>query len=279
MTMELLIRHNLPTSLWWVLPLKVLGPLGLSLMILFWFPLNAVEAHRPSFPDGFNKSANSAFQLDDIDISQAIYQILKENEQVWLSFDPKSSDFSTTNIQLGIPVLKETEAFRPMVAVVAQNLKEADLPFDIPEGFGATVYETNDGNLIKKFHEPFTNTNSWILIEDEFEIVGNEIHYVVIFSKTNQSGKFWFATGRQEVFDFSSISNLGENISKVKEFHKPSIYPSDAIVQDKESNLQTLSEKPSYYKSLNIYLAAVLITLLLIFILARKRFNRNKSNM
>ena len=247
--------------------------LGLILSSILWvsFPPSTAEAHRPSFPDGFNKSPYTAFQLDDIDISQAIYQVLEENEQVWLKFHPNNSSSKTANIQLGVPILEETESFRPMVAVVSQNLQRIDLPFDLPDGFGAIVYEVNNKKAIRKFHEPYTNTNSWILIEEEFEIVANETHYVVIFSNTNQSGKFWFATGDKEVFDFSS-SQLHENILKVKTFHKPSTFSSDKVSpQDKELVQGPALQGNSYLKSINVYLVSILILSFLMFISFKKK--------
>ena len=270
--MRLLINSNFSRNLRRLIPSRVFLGLIVSLIISFCFLSNTAEAHRPAFPDGFNKSPNSAFQLDDIDISQAIYQILNKNEQVWLSFDPKSSSTKTANIQLGVPVLKESESFRPMVAIIGQNMDKIDLPFDIPEGFGAILYESNAEQPAKKFHEPFTNTDSWILIEEDFKITERGTHYVVIFSKTNQTGKFWFATGTKEVFDFSAISDLNKNISKVKTFHKPSISSSDKTTpQDKELGWLTRLQTITYFKSFNIYLITVLILLLLMFILVKKK--------
>jgi hypothetical protein len=274
--MEKLMRNNVSIDLCQLTYSAAL--LGLSLIIWFSFPSNTVEAHRPYFPDGLNKSPYSAFQLDDIDISQAIYQVLGENEQVWLKFHPTTSSSKTVNIQLGIPVLEETESFRPVVAVVSQDLSRIDLPFNLPDGFGAIVYEVNNEESIKKFREPYTNTNSWILIEEEFEIIGNEIHYVVIFSKTNQSGKFWFATGTKEVFDFSS-SQLNKSILKVKKFHNPST-PSSPYVdetsdginsQDKEPRPQSRLQGTSYLKLINIYTVALLVLSSLLFILVKKK--------
>ncbi len=270
--MRLLIKSNLLSTLRLLIPSRVFLGLIVSLIISFCFLSSTAEAHRPAFPDGSNTSPNSPFQLDDIDISQAIYQILNENEQVWLSFDPKSSGTKTANIQLGIPVFKETESFRPTVAIIGKGMDKIDLPFDIPDGFGATLYESNAKQQIKKFHEPFTNTDSWILIEADFKITEMETHYVVIFSKTNQTGKFWFATGTKEVFDFSAISDLNKNISKVKTFHKPSIYSSDKNNhQDKELGWQSRLQKIDYFKSFNIYLLAGSILLLLVFILVKKK--------
>ena len=244
----------------------------ISVIVLLFFIPSTAEAHRPAFPDDSNKSATKAFQLDDIDISQAIYQILNQNEQLWLSFDPKNSSTKTAINQLGIPILEETKSFRPMVAVVSKSLNKIDLPFDIPDGFGATLYETASEDQIKKFHEPFTNTDSWILIEDKFEITEPNIHYIVIFSKTNQTGKLWFATGTREVFGLSAISDLNKNISKVKTFHKPSaISISKPAMKTEESVWQTRLKNIDYFKSSHIYLISGLILILLIFVSVKKK--------
>ena len=268
-------RNNLSIGFWWLLFLKVFFGLSICLLIMVCFSSNTVEAHKPSFPDGLNKSPYLAFQLDDIDISQAIYQILEKNEQVWLSFDPQKSNSDTANIQLGIPVLEETQSFRPVVAVVSQNLNKIDLPFDIPEGFGAILYEPND-MPIREFHEPFTDTNSWILIEDEFEVIENGIHYVVIFSTTNQSGKFWFATGTKEVFGLSDISNLNKNIYKVKNFHKPSISVDAGIsLQEKKIADKTLFNKIGDFRTIIIYFVSAIILISLIYILFKKKILKN----
>ena len=41
----------------------------------------------------------------------------------------------------------------------------ANLPFEIPDGAGALVFPTGDVNAPEVFHEPFTDTDSWILLE------------------------------------------------------------------------------------------------------------------
>ena len=145
------------------------------------------------------------------------------------------------------------------------------MPFDLPDGFGGIVYEVDTEKPIRKFHEPYTNTNSWILIEEEFNIVENEIHYVVIFSKANQSGKFWFATGTKEVFDFAS-PQLYRNILKVKTFHKPSTLSTNVTsLRDNELGHQSRLQGSNYLKSINVYFVAILFLSLLMFILVKKK--------
>ena len=246
--------------------------LGLIFGLTTWFCLstNIAEGHRPAFPDGSNRTQDSAFLLDDIDISQAIYQILEKDQQVWLSFDPEISNTQTAIIQLGIPVLEETEYFRPMVAVLGKNLGKINLPFPIPEGLGAIVYESTQTNPIRKFHEPYTNTNSWILIEDEFQVLDKNIHYIVIFSKTNQSGKFWFATGTREVFNVGSLPQLTKNISKVKKFHEPSIAASNQnFLRHETSDSESLISNIDYFKSTGFYLMVGIFLFLIIVILIK----------
>ena len=130
------------------------------------------------------------------------------------------------------------------MALLGQNLGKIDLPFRIPDGFGAITYE----------------------------IAENGTHYIVIFSKINHSGKFWFATGTKEIFGFSSLSDLNKNISRVKSFHKSSISPSTNIsLQNKELGWQTRLKDIGYFKFLNIYLLAGLILLFLIFMIVKIR--------
>ena len=245
---------------------RIFTGVSLCLIIFFCYTLSTAEAHRPAFPDGSNISSDTAFQLDGIDISQAVYQVLGNNNQVWLQFDPASSESRTIPVQLGIPVLEETASFRPMVAIIAPNLRSIDLPFPVPSEYGAILYKTNDEQPIRTFHERFTNTHSWILIEEEFDITETGIHYIVVFSDSRQSGKFWFATGTKEVFDFSSIANLNKNISRVKSFHTPDIV-SDNNVQDDISNWNNPRQQGRYLSSVPTYLTVILLMLVFVVIL------------
>ncbi len=262
-------------------------PLGLIVGIILFlcYMPDIAEAHRPVFPDGLNKSFDTSFQLDDIHISQAVYQVLNNKEQVWLSFYPEQSNTKVAIIQLGIPILEETKLFRPKVALLSSSLKKIDLPFETPEGFGAIIYEPGDGNLVREFHEPFTNTKSWILIEDQFEIMENGIHYFVIFSDTNQSGKFWFATGTRESFDFSVRSELNQNISKVKSFHLPSVvspnstkFPATEILKQDVNPIDIDEERldsneHKHFNSTTGYATVGLVVLLLGLIFMKRRFS------
>ena len=110
------------------------------------------------------------------------------------------------------------------------------------------------------------------MIEDKFEITDTDIHYIVIFSETNQTGKFWFATGTREVFGFSVIADLNKNISKVKTFHKPSMISNvNPLIETEESTLQTRLTNIDYLKYSSIFLVTGLILLLLIFVSVKKR--------
>ena len=104
------------------------------------------------------------------------------------------------------------------------------------------------------------------MIEEEFDITETGIHYIVVFSDSRQSGKFWFATGTKEVFDFSSIANLNKNISRVKSFHTPDIV-SDNNAQDDISNWNNPRQQGRYLSSVPTYLTVILLMLVFVVIL------------
>ena len=134
---SLTISHLSPLK--FLLRSRIFTGVSLCLIIFFCYTLSTAEAHRPAFPDGSNISSDTAFQLDGIEISQAVYQVLGNNNQVWLQFDPANSESRTIPVQLGIPVLEETASFRPMVAIIAPNLRSIDLPFPVPSEYGAIL--------------------------------------------------------------------------------------------------------------------------------------------
>ena len=97
----------------------------------------------------------------------------------------------------------------------------------------------------------------------------------MIFSTTNQSGKFWFATGTKEVFGLSDISNLNKNIYKVKNFHKPSISVDAGIsLQGKKIADKTLFNKIGDFKTIIIYFVSAIILISLIYILFKKKYSK-----
>ena len=161
--------------------------------------LNAF-AHKPSF--GPNNSITSAFMVEDPNISIVVYQDMTcESEQLWLSFTAQQG--FEMYIQAGVPEIDRLELYTPKLAVLAPGLPLAteEVPFDIPDGMGIQMYEAQD--IPSEFYEPFTQTSSWVWVEEWLELPENGAGYVVGWNEVGETGKLWIATG--EVEDFSDV--------------------------------------------------------------------------
>ena len=160
------------------------------------------QAHRPSFGDLGMDDPNSAYVIEDIEISIVVYKELTcEQSELWMRYDGLADE--ELFVQLGVPVIDRLRDHRPSLAVLGPGMPPLDqpVPFDVPEGLGGYVFEAADEPA--DFYEPFTQTDSWIYVEETLSLVEDGIGYVVGFSPDDLTGKIWVATGTVE--DFSGI--------------------------------------------------------------------------
>ena len=172
-------------------------------------------AHKPSFGDSYI-SEESAYPVSDPNISIVVYQELTcENPELWLAFD--APDDFELYVQLGVPVVEWLDGYQPTVAVVAEGLPAADtLPFSIPDGMGAVIYEAAD--TPDTFYEPFTQTESWVWVEERLQVSGKG--YIVGWHPADFTGKIWLATGEVEDFSDVEIADFIYWTEAVNNFHE-----------------------------------------------------------
>ena len=158
-------------------------------------------AHKPSF--GPYSSIDSPFEVIDPNISIVVYQeITCEDHQIWFSFE-SLADFPLY-VQVGVPVIDRLSDYQPHAAVIASGLPEptVDLPFTIPDGLGVQVFSPDSTS--SDFYEHFTQTSSWVWIEETLILPENGLAYIVAWNENNTTGKLWLATGTVE--DFSDVA-------------------------------------------------------------------------
>ncbi len=176
-------------------------------------------AHRPTFSDGSAKDANSALAIEDVDVSQVVYHTVTEDApQLWQTFvleEPRS-----IWVQIGVPVIDRLEDYRPAVAILGPGLPEIDLPFDVPEGLGGKILSTEGVTDPREFHEHFTDTRSWILLEENVDLPQAGRHYLVAYVPSAELGKLWVAVGKKEVFGLADIFVAGDWTVKARTFHE-----------------------------------------------------------
>lgn len=176
------------------------------------------SAHKPSYAND-HSTFETAFEVIDPEISIVLYsEMTCSEEQVWLHMD--TTDLDQVWLELGVPVIDRLAEYRPSLAIVAEGLPAVDLPFDLPPGMGATVIDTEDVTDPILFSEEFTQTDSWILFRDWFDVPSAQDVYLVAFNPAEYTGKLWVAVGLVEDFSDVDMSVFPEWLEKTRAFHE-----------------------------------------------------------
>ena len=180
--------------------------------------LPEAHAHKPSYAND-HSTKDLAFEVEDPEISIVLYaEMTCTKQELWLHMD--STGFEQVWLELGVPQLDRLADYRPSLAIVAEGLPEADVPFDLPEGMGAEVIHTDDVVDPIPFNEPFTQTDSWILFRDWYDIPEGTDVYLVAYNPAEYTGKLWVAVGLVEDFSDVDMSEFGEWLDKTQAFHE-----------------------------------------------------------
>jgi len=187
--------------------------------------ISPAAAHKPSYADGKNGSLVDAHVVENIDISMVLY---KENtcasNQTWLTFTTTSAQ-AQLFVQLGVPQIDRLSDRRPSIAVLAPGLPAPaesglKLPFSLPAGLGARVFETTGVEDGREFFELFTGTKSWILHESHVMLPESGTGFVVAWFPDEIAGKLWVAIGETEDFSEDDFEMASYWIEKTQAFHE-----------------------------------------------------------
>lgn len=189
-------------------------------------------AHQPWVAEeGQYSEPQGAWPMDDIGLSIVVYdQLTCEYPALWLRFEAQGGEELYT--QLGMPLLDRQIAWRPSMAVLAPGFPAppADLPFEVPAGLGAVVYDSAAVTDLGTFDEPFTGTSSWVLRTETLELPAGE-GYVVAWDPAGLTGKLWVATGTREEFDSEDFERIGDLIDDIRAFHELDGAPAGELLE------------------------------------------------
>ena len=179
----------------------------------------AAFGHRPIMSYGTAVDAEHALRIWNVQMSRVVYHRVTERApQVWITFDVERAQPLT--IQLGVPVIARLQKYRPAVALLGPGLPEVELPFEVPQGLGGLVFETDDVDRPAVFDEPISTTRSWILVDTTAELPEAGTYYVVAFHPEEETGKLWVSTGEAEDFTLADIVDLPDMLEEVRRFHE-----------------------------------------------------------
>ena len=199
----------------------IIGTLAACLGVLL--PAGAL-AHRPSFSYGEYGGPDSAFVVDDPDISIVIYHTLETGkEQLWLTFEAAAGD--ALFVQLATPVIERLRDYYPAMAILASGLPDPPdgLPFAVPDGLGAVVYAVNADTQVNEFYEPFTGTSSWIYVTESYTLPEAGKGYIVGWDPAAKPGKLWVGVGTVEDFSGMDMSQADSLFDQLATFHETEV--------------------------------------------------------
>ncbi len=192
------------------------------IIISLWISVTGtglIYAHVPFLALDNHPSKERALEIDDIQISKVIYQKISiDSPQSWIQFYGKEGE--TVYFQLGIPYIDALVNYRPSVALIEPGAEISPEKIVSSPDENVLVFDSKDSVNIDVFHEPFTDTTSWILFEEYVTFTKSGMHFLVSFSPDNQPGKMWVAIGKKEVFGPKDLTRLPSAISEVKSFHE-----------------------------------------------------------
>jgi len=197
---------------------KLVGIL-LGVVALLGLGAMDVTAHKAAAIGGIYDDPAVAVELSDPDVSQVVYGELPVGRaSLWVAVDV--TEPMDLHLTLGVPLLEGLRTFRPQLAVLGPDLPELDIAVPIPAGLGGLLVITSRIDDAPTFHEPVTDTKSWLLGEATVRLPSPGRYYLVAWSASAVSGKAWIAVGTREDFGWADLVGLPQTIRAVRAFHE-----------------------------------------------------------
>ncbi len=193
---------------------------GLAVIIAI-FMASSGFAHMPYWSEGEFVDQETAMMIDDIEASILVYnEVTCDSEQLWLTFDAQPEE--KLFVQLGTPLLERLRDYYPSMAILAKGLPEPEqeLPFEIPEGLGAIVIETDEDTEYYEYFEEFSETDFVIMFEEEYVLKEGGVGYVVAWHPERRTGKLYTAVGTREDFNDEILAKYVTATPALHAFHE-----------------------------------------------------------
>ena len=164
-------------------------------------------------------SWSGAVSVRDPGVSQVFYgRVGLGRVRVWFRFEGKAGD--RLPFTVGVPYIKRLEGFRPSAAIIGSGLPPPPGTVGAPPGLGARIFTPRE--KAHAFHEEFTGTTSWIVIEEEYTLPAEKRWYLLAFADDAipSHDKIWLVIGTREAFGLADILSLFSVRRFVRDFHE-----------------------------------------------------------
>lgn len=159
-------------------------------------------AHNPweyqtRYVDGPATTLESPLTLDSAQVKSAFYfRASAAGPVLWIRFQGTYGD--ELHLRLGIPAKAEYAALRPVAVLAGQDCPAParSLPFALPEGWGALVYDTALSD-VSDGYEGYTGARSYQFETQIFTLPASGTYYIAVFFPSGPDGKCWLTLGTE----------------------------------------------------------------------------------
>jgi len=238
------------------------------LSYVFLAETHNLEAHKPFFPPS-SPTKDNALTINKPNISQVFYFVLSEEEnEFWFKLNLGKGH--NLILDLGTPKFDIYKNMYPDLILYYENEKtnlDKLAHYNIDNKWG-----------LSEFHEPFTNTYSWVYVKDRYSAPRAGNYYVRVKSNYKTDFRLWFATGIIEDFGITDLAKFAGNRNTIRDFHT-NVYENENVLNlnsdqtnfDKEAEISAEQSKNGTYI---IYVLILSVFIILLFLYINLRRNK-----
>lgn len=184
------------------------------------FRASPAHAHMPSLVDGAFADWQAPFVVTDADWSQVVYHRAGcDAPTLWMRLQAQAGQ--DLFVQLGVPELLRLQDRQLQLVLLGPGLPDAvPAGLDAPAVEGALVFDATVTEQAPLFHEPFSNTDSRIVIVRTLTLPSDGTYYLAARFVDGRAGKLWLSTGTVEKFDADAIKRVVPLLDEIKRFHE-----------------------------------------------------------
>jgi len=183
----------------------------------------AATAHNPweyqtRYVDGPPTTLENPLVLESAQIKSAFYfRATAAKPVLWIRFEGTYGD--EVRLRLGLPAKAEYASLRPVAVISGQDCPEPGraLPFALPEGWGALVYDTAQ-TAVSDGYEGYTGARSYQFEEQTYTLPASGTYYIAVYFPTGPEGKCWLTLGTERKTHLTDLFTVPVHAAAIRAF-------------------------------------------------------------
>lgn len=179
--------------------------------------------YRTRYVDGPATTLENPFVLDSAQVKSAFYFHATAGKPVlWIRFEGTYGD--EVRLQLGVPAKAGYASLRPVAVIAGRDCPDPgrSLPFALPDGWGALVYDTAQV-AVTDGYEGYTGARSYQFETQSFTLPASGTYYIAVYFPTGPDGKCWVTVGTERQPRLTDMFTVPVNAAAIRAFFEISL--------------------------------------------------------